>query len=174
MRFRPSFALLLFLPLISHGADHPLKISIVPDQFSPQGQDQTLDLQGKCYVVLTNVSDKPIKILEDWNMWGWFNLSFQATDGKGVAHPIQRKGGYDFTRNFPGTFLIAPGESCIREAKWKDWTGFEDIPWNERKILLTASFQEFGFEKGSALTEIVAKDVWVGKAESKPCPFILP
>lgn len=69
-------------------------------------------------VLLRNVSAQPISVHQEWNSWGYFNLSLELTkiNGDPLAKPIivKREGG-QWTKNFAQAQAIQPGESIVRE-----------------------------------------------------------
>jgi hypothetical protein len=71
-------------------------------------------------VVLTNVAKEPQAAWETWNSWGYQAIRFEVTtpDGrKTVVSPRMQ----DFTRNFPSTFLVQPGEHCVYPIALDEW-----------------------------------------------------
>ncbi len=58
-------------------------------------------------VVLTNNTDKPIKLWQEWCSWGYYNLSFEIIDATGKKHTLT-KGDMVWTANFPDTLTIPP------------------------------------------------------------------
>jgi hypothetical protein len=62
--------------------------------------------------VFTNVSSEPQAVWEYWNSWGYQTISFELTTVGGKRFLVS-KPQEDFTRNFPSTFLIEPGEHQV-------------------------------------------------------------
>jgi hypothetical protein len=77
-------------------------------------------------VVLQNISPQPISIHQEWNSWGYFNLSLEISkiNGKPLPKPIivKREGG-QWTRNFAEAQTIVPGESIVREVHFPPVNG---------------------------------------------------
>ena len=108
-RFQVSLlSLLLACNLVSIGASFyaqsdrkDLSIKIVEDDI-----DSVL-----FHVSITNISDEPIRLWEEWNTWGYFSLSFELFDmtGKSLGHiaKSQRR----WTVNRPSFVEIKPGQS---------------------------------------------------------------
>ena len=108
-RFQVSLlSLLLACTLVSIGSSFyaqsdrkDLSIKIVEDDI-----DSVL-----FHVSITNISDEPIRLWEEWNTWGYFSLSFELFDmtGKSLGHiaKSQRR----WTINYPSFVEINPGQS---------------------------------------------------------------
>ena len=113
------------------------------------------------YIVLTNVSSKPQKVFEDWNSWGYQAISFRVTteDGKRVVISERQQ---DFTKNYPSTFTVDPGEHqvfAIHLDNW--WEAKPPIPKrNETPITLTVIYELL------PSPEAARQSVWTGRVES--------
>jgi hypothetical protein len=116
------------------------------------------------HVVLTNVSDRPLRIIDDWNSWGYFNLTLQYTAADGTSHKIE-KVGRDWTRNFLTDTTLAPGQMLVRDVAFDPaiWTGLPDAG----VVTVTATFKQDEpkelDQKGAAY--------WSGTAESAAVKF---
>jgi len=91
-------------------------------------------------VIIENVSDKPQQHFDEWNSWGYFNLTLEWTDASGKTGTV-RKVARSWTRNFPSTTTLKPGEALVREITFdpKVWQGWPDI--SERtKLALKVSY----------------------------------
>jgi hypothetical protein len=76
-------------------------------------------------VIIENISDKPQSHFDEWNSWGYYNLSLQWTnaDGKtGTVAKVPR--GWD--QNGPNVTILQPGEALVREVSFdpKLWQGW--------------------------------------------------
>ena len=169
------FSLLVALICVtkSKAEDHedPFTLTVVPSR-SGQGQGIEMSDDGPrtFYVVLGNRSKEARKVFEDWNSWGYQNISFEVTlpDGKKVL--LSRRD-QDFTRNAPTTFLIPAGESQVFEIHldkwWESKPALELKARVENKISLKAIYE---VKKGP---EAIADGVWTGRVESKGYDFNL-
>jgi len=143
----------------------PFSLAIVPGR---RGITMAQNKPDEFYVVLTNISKKPQAVWESWNSWGYKNISFEFTipDGRKV---IVFEGPQDFTRNFPSTFLIEPGEHqvyAIRLDKW--WETHPSLPKaDEMAITLRAIYEV------RPTPEAAKYKVWTGRLESKSYNFAL-
>ena len=85
-----------------------LSLDIVATPGHPQEKEPTLFPESVFYVVLTNTSDKPIRIFEDWSSWGMFSISFEGKWPDGTTYKLERSRDVVFTRNFPAVFEVRP------------------------------------------------------------------
>lgn len=101
------------------------------------------DKPGNFYVVFTNVSAEPQAVWEYWNSWGYQAISFELTTTDGKKFLISRRQG-EFTRNFPSTFLIEPGEHQVYAIRLNDeWETHPSLPLKaaEMPIILKAFYK---------------------------------
>lgn len=85
-----------------------LSLDIVATPGQRQEGEPTLFPESVFYVVLTNTSDKPIRIFEDWSSWGMFSLSFEVKQADGAMFKLERNRPMTSTRNFPAVFEVRP------------------------------------------------------------------
>jgi hypothetical protein len=119
-------------------------------------------------VVLTNVSKETQPIFEGWNSWGYQAISLEITmpDGKKAILSVSDQ---DFTRNFPSTFHILPGEHQVFPIRLdKSWEMNPSITFAlETAITLKAIYEI------TESPESKKQHVWTGRVESKPCQLTL-
>ncbi len=116
------------------------------------------------YVVLTNVSKVAQPVFESWNSWGYQAVSFEFTTADGRKfHRL--KDDQIFTRNFPSTFLIPPGEHQVfpirLDKQWLVSPDFASAKNDETPIVLTAVYRV------GISPEAGKQQVWTGRIESK-------
>lgn len=115
------------------------------------------------HVVVTNVSKKPIRLWRDWCSWGYFNLSFEATDQNGTKTHIT-KNAREWNKNFPDWTIIAPSDHMVLDVTF-DKSIWHNPPVPEpgknRSVSLKAVF-EIAEDADSK-----SNKVWTGK-ESSP------
>ena len=166
--------LLLFLfifvaPPSNQAPKSPLAVSVVPTKnFGERGVIAMASKGADAfYLVLTNVSNEPQPVWEYWNSWGYQTISFELTTND-VKFVISRKPEI-FTRNFPSTFLIQPGEHQVYAIRLdKSWEARPSLPWaDELAITLKAIYQV------SPTREAAELKVWTGRIESKTYNFTL-
>ncbi|MGD0941639.1 MAG: hypothetical protein ABR905_18235 [Terracidiphilus sp.] len=115
------------------------------------------------YVILTNISNQPQIAFEDWNSWGYQAISseIESADGKKIS--LARKP-HGFTRNFPSTFLIPPGEHMVYPIRLNDeWDALSSIPLAVQtpiEITLSAIYEV------DPTPESASEKVWTGRVES--------
>ncbi len=120
------------------------------------------------YVVLTNVSMESQLVWEHWNSWGYQTLSFEFTMSDGKKIVVSRRL-QDFTKNFPSTFLIPPGEYQVYPIRLdKDWdTGPKLSKVAETAVTVKAIYEV------STTSESKRYKVWSGRVESRSYMFTL-
>lgn len=147
-------------------AAEPFTLTVVPSQSSPQGRSITFGGTNPFepfYVVLANSSKDTQAVFQYRNSWGYQNVSFELAmpDGKKV---VASKRIQNFTVNFPGTFLIPPGEPRVYAIRLDhEWETKPPLAADaETPITLKAIYE---VEVTPAATE---HKVWTGRVESKP------
>jgi hypothetical protein len=77
------------------------------------------------HVIIQNISDKPQSHFDEWNSWGYGNLSLHWTDSDGKTGTVTKVArGWD--RNGPTVTTLQPGEALVREISfdpelWHGW-----------------------------------------------------
>jgi hypothetical protein len=103
----------IFISAIEGGNDHSYR--------QPEPEQRGVELSPvdpHIDVVLQNTSSQPINVFQDWNSWGFNNLSLEITklDGKVLSPPLVVKRGMGaWTMNFAEAQIIRPGEAIVRE-----------------------------------------------------------
>ncbi len=175
------------LPAESNG----LKISISPT-FAGDELNLSISLHRSdphLNIVLQNTSDKPIRVYQDWNSWGYFNLTLQITavDGKALDKPLNiGRGPGVWFANVPTTDFIGAGQAVVREVhlnlpaeifdskkpasdkksgvNWRRYFGFPFPPAdNSRTLTMRAMFNNSD-NKGTGGKD--AGEVWTGAVAS--------
>jgi hypothetical protein len=144
----------------------PFSLSVVSErsQVEPSGSNIAMahDKPGKFYVVFTNVSAEPQAVWEYWISWGYQTVTFELTSEDGRKFLVSKRP-HGFTRNFPSTFLIEPGEHqvyAIRLDEW--WEAHPALPKAaEFPITLKAIYEVL------PTPEAVEYKVWTGRIESR-------
>ena len=144
----------------------PFSLSVVPQGSHEEPFGSSIEMAHnkprEFFVVLTNVSPEPQPIWEYWNSWGYQNVSFELTTADGKKFVVSRKQ-EKFTRNFPSTFLIGPGEHqvyAIRLDEW--WETHPSLPKIDETPLTLKAIYEV-----SPTTEAAQFHVWTGHLESR-------
>jgi len=121
-------------------------------------------------VLLENRGNHEIRIWEDWNYWGYFNLSFEVIDSSGKTWVV-RKRDTSFTRNWPTYFAIRPGQIHVFDVYFGDERTWEGFPLH-RGTEQTVQFRALYDVPESAESKTNA--VWTGhlKSESIQVTFV--
>src|SRR5580698_2500044 len=96
-------ALLLSAPFVScvsvMAGVPPVAVSVaVPIGGDGERRVEYHDQTTHFHVIVSNTSDKPQRIWQEWNSWGYFGLTFEFTDEQG-KNWIARKKPFEWTRN---------------------------------------------------------------------------
>jgi hypothetical protein len=156
-------------PTVSPPQKTPFTLSIVPTRSSSDARVITIARQRphEFYVVLTNISNEQQPVWETWNSWGSRTISFEFTLDNNRRILVTR-GPEGFTRNFPSTFLIPPGEHKVYAIRLDSWWDTGSIPKTpEMPISLKAVFDV------SNTPEATEYHVWTGHVESGSYRFTL-
>lgn len=143
----------------------PFLLAVVP---SRTGITMAQNNPDEFYVVLTNISEESQAVWQDWNSWGYQNISFELTTSDGRKVIVSRRQ-EAFTRNFPSRFLIEPGEHQVYAVRLdKRWETHPSLPKpNEMPITLRAIYEVH------PTPEAAQYKVWTGRVESRTYSFAL-
>jgi hypothetical protein len=143
----------------------PFSLSIVP---GIGGITMAKNKPREFYVVITNVSGGPQSIWQYWNSWGYQAISFELTMADGKKFALSKKQ-EEFTRNFPSTFVVEPGEHQVYPIKLDEWweTHPALLKTDEMPITLKAVYEV------SMTPEASQYKVWTGRLESRSYNFSL-
>jgi hypothetical protein len=83
-----------------------LTLTIVPTSYAGGNSEETY-ISNHFHVLLTNTSEQPINLFEEWNSWGYFGLSFEITypNGRKVQ---SKKADRGWDKNYASTVTIGP------------------------------------------------------------------
>lgn len=147
----------------------PFALSIVPTRSTSDSRVITIasEKPDEFYVVLTNISTEPQSVWETWNSWGSQTISFDFTLPEN-RRVVVSKGPQVFTRNFPSTFLISPGEHKVYTIRLDKWWDVGSIPKStEMQVSVKAVYQV------PNTPEATDYHVWTGRVESGSYQFTL-
>ncbi|MBD2767539.1 hypothetical protein IC235_06505 [Hymenobacter sp. BT664] len=140
--------------------------AVFPDDVLSASGDRSL-----FHVLLYNPSDKPLRLFEEWNSWGYFGLSFDLTypDGR-VVHSEKTSVGWD--KNVPTFTVIAPKGYYVFEvsfdpSRWKNSVLLEKSGEHGRKCRLRAIYSI------PSDPEAVKYGVWTGTIRSAERAYIV-
>ena len=151
-------------------AAEPFTLTVVPSRSSPQGRSISFadDKPEESYVVLTNSSKDAQPVFQYQNSWGYQNVFFEFTmsDGRKV---VASKRIQIFTVNYPGTFLIPPGEHRVYAIRLdKQWETQPQLAADAETLITLKAIYEV-----TATPEATEHKVWTGRVESKASNFTL-
>ena len=96
------------------------------------------------HVIIENISDKPQRHFEEWNSWGYGNLTLEWTDANGKTGNVAKVPG-SWDKNGPSTVVLKPGEALVREISFdsKLWHGWAAIA-SGTKLRLKVTYRSAG------------------------------
>ena len=152
-------------------AGSSLSVRIVPDSTDDKGS-RTINLslpKQHFYVVITNISDKPVRLWREWSSWGYYTLSFVVTDDKGKMKVV-KKGMMAWTKNYPDWTVLTSGDHMVFEVSF-DLETWPNAPIPEkdksREVKMKAEF-EIPEDK-----ETKEYQVWTGKVSSPEDKYVI-
>ncbi|MCP5540436.1 MAG: hypothetical protein H7A52_09890 [Akkermansiaceae bacterium] len=111
------------------------------------------------FVILRNISTDDQKVFEQWNSWGYRNISFEISKGKRRHNLVLKP--QSFTRNFPSVYLVPPGENMVlRFTLDSDWENLPEFPNGETEVFIKVIY------KCTASDESEKQGVWTGEIRS--------
>jgi hypothetical protein len=155
-----------------HSADGPrFSIDVVVPQRSDgerriayRSSGSEWDREAHFHVVIVNESDKPQRIWQENNSWGYFALSFRFVDEAGGTTIIKRHARF-FSYNAPAFWLLEPNEKIVVEVRFEDPKDWDSFPSPSPGSKIVGSIQ--------ALLEIsptpasAKHGVWTGRVTSE-------
>jgi hypothetical protein len=122
-----------------------LAVRIIPTRFDEDNRPVIELAQHSPHfdVVVTNVSDKPVRLWREWCSWGYFSLSFLVTGEDGKPVVVRKDHLRAWTKNFADASTVAPGGQMGFEVKFDDRV-WQDFPLpakgQSRSVLLKAVY----------------------------------
>lgn len=117
---------------------------------------------GTVPVVLTNLSERPMRVWRDWCSWGYENVSLEFRDARGHVWTCRKKPGTWF-KNYPDFAELGAGESMVVMVKldagvWQDLPPLGEMSgkWINMCVRYEVKEDEHSRKDG----------VWVGKIEN--------
>ncbi|MCB1086592.1 MAG: hypothetical protein KDM63_06075 [Verrucomicrobiae bacterium] len=111
------------------------------------------------FVIFRNISTVEQKVFEQWNSWGYRNISFEISEGKRRYNLILKP--QSFTRNFPSIYLVPPGENMVFRFTFdSNWENLPELPNGETEVSINVIY------KCTASDESKKQGVWAGKIRS--------
>lgn len=142
----------------------PLSVRIVPTDFKEErGRSINLGYDtAHFHVVLTNISDKPLRLCNDTCSWGYFALSFEVKDESGKTTKVTKQG-MPWSTLFAHYLTVPPGDHMVREVSFSkdEWENFV-LPEKGKSV----DVQMRAVFEIKPDDETKKKDVWTGKVVS--------
>jgi hypothetical protein len=108
---------------------------------------------------LQNNSNKEVRLWEEWNSWGYYNISMKIITNDSIYTVRKNESRWD--KNIPTYFILKPDESKQFDINLnsKDWQGLpaKNIKDSEIQIFYEIPVDEYTKEH----------DIWTGKLKSK-------
>ncbi|MDR3401633.1 MAG: hypothetical protein P4L99_03960 [Chthoniobacter sp.] len=129
------------------------------------------DHNAHFHVVLTNVSNEPKRLFQEWCSWGYSALSFEITDEHGKTW-IARKGPNGWTMNYPAYWTVPPQECFVIDVYFADHQIWQDQFWlppghPTGRVTLKAIYRVQPDESSTKF------GVWTGTSTSKPVECLI-
>lgn len=150
-------------------------LTIVPSSYAdrvfPHDLLELDEQRPRFHVLLYNPTDKPLRLFQEWNSWGYFGLSFDITypDGR-VVHSEKEPRGWD--KNFPSTLTVAPYGCYVFEVT------FDPTIWTN-SLLLEKSGPHGRACRLQAIYSIASgpdaleEGAWTGTIRSEERPYLV-
>ena len=128
-----AFALLASLSMRSLSAEpeapSPIAVRIVPSRHDEK-LGRAIELyrpSDHFHVVVTNVSDRRVKLWREWCGWGYANLSFIVIGDDGRSVTVSKKP-KAWRKNYPDSIIVDPGEQMVFEVN------FDELIWQNSPL----------------------------------------
>lgn len=121
------------------------------------------------HVVVTNVSDEPVRLWREWCSWGYHSLSFEIRNEDGSVTVVE-KAPRSWRKNFPDWTTIPPGDHMVFEVSFDPQT-WQNAPLPEkgesRRVTMKAVF-EIAEDKDTE-----EHKVWTGRVSSPEHVYVI-
>jgi hypothetical protein len=91
----------------------------------------------KFHVLLTNVSQDPIRVWQEWCSWGYYCLQIEVVEKNGTKHLLKKKR-VGFYANFPDYVDLQPGQSSVWDVDLHESSVWTDLSWLPKDELVNA------------------------------------
>ncbi len=128
------------------------------------------------HVLLTNRSQEPVRLWQEWCSWGYSCLQFEIVCPDGSRHMI-KKGPASWTRNFPDYVILQPNASVVWDVNFNTNT-WEDLAWlpNDRTLQVKMRAIYSAAKPDDEISKVTGENhmgVWTGEAKSDFYDFVL-
>jgi len=160
--------------LAEGNASDSVTVRIVPATLDERGERVIwlLPPPRHFHVVLTNVTREPVRLWREWCSWGYYALSFEATNQSGKTVNVRKKLIEAWDRDYPDWTIIPPGDHMVFDVT------FDESIWQNAPSPKTGTYRVV---KLKAIFEIpVPEDayakkakVWTGRVASPEYTYII-
>lgn len=120
------------------------------------------------HAVVTNISDKPVRLWREWCSQGYFNLTFRLTDANSKTF-IGKKLGRGWDKNFPDYVELGADEHFVIDVyPLRDWENFTPVFTTEATKAKLQAVYEIKPD-----TDSKKYNVWSGRIESNAQEYVL-
>ena len=126
------FAVMAFLADV-HGKESPISVSVAVPAHNGERRIVYGNRTTHIHVIVSNTSDKPQRIWQEWWSWGYYGLTFEFTDAAGKKG-IAKKQLTGWRRNFPSWHTVEPQESLVLDVHFGDSDTREGFPCPENRL----------------------------------------
>ena len=153
-----------------------LSVQVVGNTYNPEPfiVEQGSKRRGLFYfhVVVQNTSNETIRLWEEWNSWGYYNLTFEVFDVNGKLLGVAQKKPQTWTMNFPSFLELKPKQVHVIDVYFHsfDWDApIKPIIGNQAKsnYSLVANYSV------KACSDSAEQGVWNGISKSRPIDMTL-
>jgi hypothetical protein len=169
---KPSFVKILIamasITTLVHAAEPAISLSLAIPAIDPGTERAVVafDRNSHFPVILTNTSNKPQRIITQWNSSGDHTLRFEITDSSGKKSLAQAVT-MDYPKNKDHWWILQPQESVVFDVYFADpnrWEGFPHPVHSDQPLIVTMR-AVFEFDPA---TKTRADGLWSGSVFSKP------
>lgn len=124
------------------------------------------------HVVITNNSDRTVRLYQEWNSWGYHCLTFDLFDKNGkLIGGIEKAGPIQWTRNGPSPLKLRPYESHVIDVYWDEKWEMPIKPFQKNQG--PSKYKIVTRYSNSACSESLRNNIWTGTLETEPLDVLL-
>lgn len=119
------------------------------------------------HVVITNQSDRNVRLWEAWNSWGHYNLTFELLDANGKSVGEIQKPPRFWTMNYPSYLELKPDQHHVLNVYFNpnDWE-IPNQPMGKREG--PTDYRLIARYKIEECADSKKHSVWTGELETEP------
>ena len=153
-----------------------LSVQVVGNTYNPEPfiVEQGSKRRGLFYfhVVVQNTSNETIRLWEEWNSWGYYNLTFEVFDVNGKLLGVAQKKPQNWTVNFPSFLELKPKQVHVIDVY------FHSFDWDApiKPILANQAKSKYSLVANysiAACSDSAEHGVWNGVSKARPIDITL-